>query len=44
MHQGEDLGRWVRTQRLGFDKLTTVQQWMCQHILGIQPATDEEKP
>lgn len=44
VHQGEDLGRWVRAQRLGFDKLTTVQQWMLEHILGIQPATDDEKP
>ncbi|MEV6617274.1 Helicase associated domain protein [Streptomyces sp. NPDC051051] len=44
MHQGEDLGRWVRSVRLGWDKLTTVQQWMCEHILGIQPATEGEKP
>ncbi|MGW2426449.1 Helicase associated domain protein [Streptomyces sp. NPDC001709] len=44
VHQGEDLGRWVRAQRLGWDKLTTVQQWMCQHILGIQPATENEQP
>ncbi|MEV5358593.1 Helicase associated domain protein [Streptomyces sp. NPDC052693] len=44
VHQGEDLGRWVRAQRLGWDKLTTVQQWMCEHILGITPATDDEKP
>lgn len=43
-HQGEDLGRWVRAQRLGFDKLTTIQQWMLEHILGIQPADDDEKP
>ncbi|WP_310729547.1 Helicase associated domain protein, partial [Streptomyces sp. N2A] len=35
IHQREDLGRWVRAQRLRFDKLTTVQQWMCEHILGI---------
>ncbi|MFD3729317.1 helicase associated domain-containing protein [Streptomyces sp. NPDC058671] len=44
VHQGEDLGRWVRAQRLGWDKFTTVQQLMCEHILGIQPATDDEKP
>ncbi|WP_279617039.1 DEAD/DEAH box helicase [Streptomyces yokosukanensis] len=44
VHQGEDLGRWVRQQRLGFDALTTVQQWMCEHILGIQPAAADEKP
>ncbi|MFE1383405.1 Helicase associated domain protein [Streptomyces sp. NPDC058740] len=44
MHQGEDLGRWVRSQRLGWDKLTTVQQWMCEQVLGITPASEEEKP
>ncbi|WP_437023862.1 Helicase associated domain protein [Streptomyces sp. enrichment culture] len=44
VHQGEDLGRWVRSVRLGWDKLTTVQQWMSEHILGIQPATEDEKP
>ncbi|MGX1508711.1 UNVERIFIED_CONTAM: superfamily II DNA or RNA helicase [Streptomyces graminofaciens] len=44
VHRGEDLGRWVRAQRLGFDKLTTVQQWMCEHVLGITPATEDEKP
>ncbi|MGV9252088.1 Helicase associated domain protein [Streptomyces sp. NPDC003697] len=42
--QGEDLGRWVRAQRLGFDKLTGVRQWMLGHILGIEPAGEEEKP
>ncbi|MEW1552140.1 DEAD/DEAH box helicase, partial [Streptomyces tsukubensis] len=44
LHQGEDLGRWVRTVRYGWDKLTTVQQWMCEHVLGITPATEDEKP
>ncbi|MEU6475237.1 Helicase associated domain protein [Streptomyces massasporeus] len=44
VHQGEDLGRWVRSVRLGFDKLTTVQQWMCEHVLGIMPATGSQKP
>ncbi|MFF9810789.1 Helicase associated domain protein [Streptomyces coeruleorubidus] len=44
VRQGEDLGRWVRSVRLGWDKLTTVQQWMCEHILGIQPASEDEKP
>ncbi|MFJ5030284.1 Helicase associated domain protein [Streptomyces sp. NPDC088560] len=42
--QGEDLGRWVRAQRLGFDRLSTVQQWMCAHVLGIEPAAEDEKP
>ncbi|MGW6546698.1 Helicase associated domain protein [Streptomyces massasporeus] len=44
VHQGEDLGRWVRSVRYGFDKLTTVQQWMCEHILGIESAAEDEKP
>ncbi|MFF1400184.1 Helicase associated domain protein [Streptomyces sp. NPDC058287] len=44
MHQGEDLGRWVRAQRLGWDKLTAVQQWMLEQVLGIEPATEDEKP
>ncbi|WP_079060894.1 DEAD/DEAH box helicase [Streptomyces prasinus] len=44
LHQGEDLGRWVRSVRLGWDNLTTVQQWMCEQVLGIEPATEDEKP
>ncbi|MEU9796377.1 Helicase associated domain protein [Streptomyces sparsogenes] len=44
VHQGEDLRRWVRSVRLGWDKLTGVQQWMCEHILGIEPAAEDEKP
>ncbi|MFD8384940.1 Helicase associated domain protein [Streptomyces sp. NPDC059679] len=44
VHQGEDLGRWVRSVRLGWDNLTTVQQWMCEQVLGIEPATEDEKP
>ncbi|MFI8194100.1 helicase associated domain-containing protein [Streptomyces sp. NPDC085946] len=44
VHQGEDLGRWVRSVRLDWDNLTTVQQWMCEHILGIAPAGEDEKP
>jgi hypothetical protein len=34
----------VRAQRLGWDNLTGVQQWMCEHILGIEPASEDEKP
>ncbi|MFE8950413.1 Helicase associated domain protein [Streptomyces sp. NPDC007856] len=44
VHQGEDLGRWVRSVRLGWDKLTGAQQWLCEHILGIEPAGEDEKP
>nr|WSX24980.1 Helicase associated domain protein [Streptomyces tubercidicus] len=44
VHRGEDLGRWVKSVRFGWDKLTTVQQWMCEQVLGIEPATQDEKP
>ncbi|MFJ3891414.1 DEAD/DEAH box helicase [Streptomyces rubrogriseus] len=44
VRQGEDLGRWVRSVRLGWDQLTTVQQWLCEQVLGITPAAEEEKP
>ncbi|MFF7414898.1 DEAD/DEAH box helicase [Streptomyces lydicus] len=44
MYQGEDLGRWVRSVRVGWDRLTTVQQWMCEQVLGIEPAAEDEKP
>ncbi|MFG2810308.1 DEAD/DEAH box helicase [Streptomyces massasporeus] len=44
VHQGEDLGRWVRGVRLGWDKLTAVQQWLCEQVLGIEPAAEDEKP
>ncbi|MYX07324.1 DEAD/DEAH box helicase family protein [Streptomyces sp. SID8375] len=44
VRQGEDLGRWVTSVRLSWDKLTTVQQWLCEQILGIEPATEDEKP
>ncbi|MFJ2925584.1 Helicase associated domain protein [Streptomyces massasporeus] len=44
LHQGEDLGRWARAQRLGWGKLTGVQQWMLEQVLGIEPATEDDKP
>ncbi|MEU1020450.1 Helicase associated domain protein [Streptomyces sp. NPDC005898] len=44
VRQGEDLGRWVQSARYGWDQLTTVQQWMCERILGIEPASEDEKP
>jgi superfamily II DNA or RNA helicase len=44
VRQGEDLGRWVTSVRLGWDQLTGVQQWMCEQVLGIEPATEDEKP
>ncbi|MFJ6788262.1 DEAD/DEAH box helicase [Streptomyces angustmyceticus] len=42
--QGEDLGRWVASVRLGWDKLTGGQQWMCEQVLGITPAAEGERP
>ncbi|MEU9263589.1 Helicase associated domain protein [Streptomyces sp. NPDC006682] len=42
--QGEDLGRWVQTVRKRWDKLTGAQQWMCDQVLGIEPAEEAEKP
>ncbi|WP_436844286.1 helicase associated domain-containing protein [Streptomyces subrutilus] len=44
VRQGEDLGRWVTSVRLGWDQLTAVQQWMCEQVLGIEPAGEDEKP
>ncbi|WP_410097338.1 Helicase associated domain protein [Streptomyces sp. Isolate_219] len=44
VRQDEDLGRWSRAQRLGWEKLTGVQQWLCEQVLGIEPATEDEKP
>ncbi|GHH57736.1 helicase associated domain-containing protein [Streptomyces candidus] len=44
LRQGEDLGRWVQTVRHGWDQLTSVQQWMCEQVLGITPASEDEKP
>ncbi|MFJ3624379.1 Helicase associated domain protein [Streptomyces iakyrus] len=44
VHQGEDLGRWVRSVRYGWDSLTSVQQWLCEEVLGIEPAAEDEKP
>ncbi|MFD4034728.1 Helicase associated domain protein [Streptomyces sp. NPDC058637] len=44
VRQGEDLGRWVQSVRLGWDQLTTVQQWMCEQVLGIEPASEDDKP
>ncbi|GAA4694034.1 DEAD/DEAH box helicase [Streptomyces youssoufiensis] len=44
VRQGEDLGRWVQSVRHGWDQLTTVQQWLCEQVLGIEPASEDEKP
>ncbi|MFK0050092.1 Helicase associated domain protein [Streptomyces sp. NPDC090741] len=44
VRQGEDLGRSVTSVRHGWDQLTAVQQWMCEQVLGIEPAGEDEKP
>jgi hypothetical protein len=44
VREGEDLGRWVQAVRVWWDKLTTVQQWLCEQVLGIEPAGEDEKP
>ncbi|MFD7942466.1 Helicase associated domain protein [Streptomyces sp. NPDC059744] len=44
VRQGEELGRWVKSVQLGWDQLSGVQQWMCEHVLGIEPAGEDEKP
>ncbi|MFJ5933919.1 hypothetical protein [Streptomyces sp. NPDC093071] len=44
VRRGEVLGRWARARRLGFDKPASVRQRMCEHVPGITPATEEEKP
>ncbi|MFI9781840.1 Helicase associated domain protein [Streptomyces sp. NPDC051956] len=40
--QGEDLGAWVRAQRLGWDKLGVAQQWLLESVLGIEEAGEDE--
>ncbi len=42
--QGEDLGRWVTAQRLGWEKLLPAQQWLLENVLGVEPAGDEQRP
>ncbi|MFI5617073.1 Helicase associated domain protein [Streptomyces sp. NPDC051567] len=40
--QGEDLGGWVRHQRLSWERLSWAQRWLLEHVLGVTPATGEE--
>ncbi|MFD9337737.1 Helicase associated domain protein [Streptomyces sp. NPDC060028] len=41
--QGEDLGQWVRAQRLRWEGLAAGQQWMLENVLGLTPATARER-
>ncbi|MFE1953250.1 Helicase associated domain protein [Streptomyces sp. NPDC059524] len=42
--QGEDLGRWVRAQRHGWDQLPTAQAWLLENVLGLEPVGEDERP
>lgn len=42
--QGEDLGLWVRGQRLSWDRLSWAQRWLLEHTLGVTPASEAERP
>ncbi|MFI7011938.1 Helicase associated domain protein [Streptomyces sp. NPDC050145] len=42
--QGEDLGRWVQAQRLGWGQLQTAQAWLLENVLGLEPAGEDEQP
>ncbi|MFJ2590347.1 Helicase associated domain protein [Streptomyces sp. NPDC087538] len=42
--QGEDLGRWVTAQRLGWEQLLPAQQWLLENVLGVDPVEETERP
>ena len=42
--QGEDLAGWARIQQLAWEKLGPAQQWLCEHVLGLEPLAPEERP
>ncbi|MDV9195878.1 DEAD/DEAH box helicase [Streptomyces sp. Wh19] len=42
--QGEDLGRWVKGCRLGWEALQPAQQWLLENALGLGPAGEDERP
>ncbi|MFD9724911.1 Helicase associated domain protein [Streptomyces sp. NPDC059072] len=42
--QGEDLGVWVRAQRLNWERLSWAQRWLLEHTLGVTPASEAERP
>ncbi|MEU9255616.1 Helicase associated domain protein [Streptomyces sp. NPDC048270] len=42
--QGEDLGGWVRGQRLNWEGLSWAQRWLLEHVLGVTAATAAERP
>ncbi|NEB75833.1 DEAD/DEAH box helicase family protein [Streptomyces sp. SID14478] len=42
--QGEDLGRWMQAQRYGWEQLSTAQAWLLANVLGLEPASEDERP
>ncbi|MFJ4598232.1 MULTISPECIES: Helicase associated domain protein [unclassified Kitasatospora] len=42
--QGEDLTGWARAQRVGWAKLGPAQQWLVEHVLGLEPLAAAELP
>ncbi|MFJ6939610.1 Helicase associated domain protein [Streptomyces sp. NPDC101132] len=42
--QGEDLGAWLRSQRLAWERLSMAQRWMLEHVLGAGPLRPGERP
>ncbi|MFE9790314.1 helicase associated domain-containing protein [Streptomyces goshikiensis] len=42
--QGEDLGLWLRSQRLSWERLSWAQRWLLEHTLGAAPAAGAELP
>lgn len=39
--QGEDIGRWVQTQRQEWKTLSAAQQWLFGEVLGIRPLPEQ---
>ncbi|MFE5029973.1 helicase associated domain-containing protein [Streptomyces sp. NPDC056656] len=42
--QGEDLGAWVKAQRLGWDLLGTAQAWLLENVLDLETTGEDERP
>ncbi|MEU6497680.1 Helicase associated domain protein [Streptomyces sp. NPDC046984] len=42
--QGEDLGRWAKTQQAEWDQLSYAQQWLLSAFLGLVPLPPEQRP
>ncbi|WSN72124.1 helicase associated domain-containing protein [Streptomyces sp. NBC_01361] len=42
--QGEDLGAWLKAQRLAWEKLGPAQQWLLESVLGVEEAGEDERP